>query len=81
MVSTPASHLGEIVGSNLGLETSHPYWLFGWGGCYSTSIQANARTIPWIKMTPLPFPIHYSLILISFNAVSVESIITYPKNK
>jgi hypothetical protein len=60
----------KVTGSNIASES----WLRFCG--FPQSFQANARIVPEMRPRPLPsisFPIHYSLIILSFEILSASS--------
>jgi len=71
VVVTPVSW-PEVLVSNSSLETGCNEERISW---FSKSPVSNAATLPQIRKRPLPsksFPVHYSLMNVSFEAVQVE---------
>jgi hypothetical protein len=68
----------KLWGSNLGLEIGYPDWSFY---CFTQSVQANARIVPWINPRPLPLPSHLVMWHYIGLIVAVEASLSKPRIK
>jgi hypothetical protein len=73
----PLRRVWEVPGSNIFLETGYRKVFVG----FPRALQTNAEMVPQTKPWPLSstcFPVHYSLISLSFDATQSQPLITWP---